>query len=105
MNNIYDTDLFKEKSGETYGQHCDRLEDAIMSIVRRADDSEKAVSALAFALMEAPADFDAGSRERPFQKARGFLSSQNREVKELFRAECKKLHRGRDDRINYLLGE
>lgn len=99
------TDLLKEKIGETYGQYCDRLEDSIMEIVLRSDTSKEAVKVLAFTLMEAPADFDAGSRKFPFQKSREFLSSQLPEVKELFREECKKLPRGRDDRINVLLDE
>lgn len=86
-----------------YGYYCDHLEEAILEIIRAGDTSEEGVRILAFTLMEAPADLDYRSGEFPFRNARDFLSQQSLEIKALFRKECKKLPRGRDDRIDSFL--
>lgn len=92
-------------SGETYGQYCDRLEDAIISIVTSNDSSKGALEILAFAHMEAPADFEASSDGRPRLQTKKFFSRQSGETKELFRSLCWLLPRCCEDRINVLLGE
>jgi len=95
--------LLKERPGETYGDFCDRLESAVVEMVESGDTSEENLKSLAFALMEAPSDFDIGGVQ-PFQRAKVFLTGQSDEVKALFRKECEVLPRGYKPRIDFLLG-
>lgn len=104
MNNRLELLGRKLRRSGTYGAYCAYLEESITEIIKTIDTSEEAIQVFAFVLMEAPADFDF-SNDGPFRKARVFLCQQSSEVKALFREECKKLPRGRDDRINSLLGE
>ena len=89
--------------GETYGQVCDKLEELVKQVVESGNTSKSALSVLAYALMEAPADFDYGRVDPPLKKAREFLSKQDETVRSAFRSECEKLPRYHPARVNALL--
>lgn len=98
--------LQMQKKGETYAAYCDRLEEAIKKIVESKDTTtKKKIKILAFALMEAPADFDYGSSDSSFQKVKNFLSTQDSGIRNCFEKECSVLPRKNIRRINYLLGK
>lgn len=97
--------LKNKQNNETYGQYCDRLENAIIAIIDRGDTSSTAIEILAFAHMEASADFEYASRHNPRAKTIVFFSQLSPEVKDLFRKHAMALPRGRVDRVNLLLGE
>jgi hypothetical protein len=75
-------------AGELYSQVCDRLESAVHRVIDSCDVSERGIALLAFALMEAPSDFDYPSSNPPFARAHAFLSTQSEEVRERFRHAC-----------------
>lgn len=106
MQNAVNEFISKPVAGESYGSYCDRLEDAVVKITGLEVPTESAIQALAFIAMEAPSDFNAGSYREimPFPRIQKFLSKLPEQQRTLFRVECEKLPRAREDRISGLLG-
>lgn len=92
-------------AGEMYEDTCERMMNTVKTIVESGDSSHDSLVVLAYALTEAPADFDYGASFRAFRESREFLAKLSDDARNFFRSECEKHPSKYDVRINYLLSE
>ncbi len=90
----------RERPDERYGGYCDRMESALLEIIKANDVSLAAIKVLAFIVTEIPADFDYSSQTTaPTVKLRHFLLAQTPEVQKQFFAEAMRLAPYMENRI------